>query len=99
MAGAALAAIFAVGVSVNPAHARTGCDSRATIIDGLKDVFQETPVAVGMEQSGNVVELLRARDGTSWTLVITRPDGISCIAAAGEHWNEIEQARSTEVPS
>jgi len=98
-----VAAVLAVpGVSVfpaAPAHAQTGCDSRAAVIEGLKQTFQENPVAIGVEQSGNLVELLTADDGDSWTLVVTRPDGISCIAAAGENWSEIQGKTEEGAPS
>lgn len=34
-------------------------------------------------------ELLTTRDGKTWTMLMTRPDGTACVIAAGEAWDEI----------
>ena len=39
--------------------------------------------------SGNVIELLRSKDGSTWTLLMTYPNGTSCVLRAGEYWEDI----------
>jgi hypothetical protein len=36
-----------------------------------------------------VVELLISSDGT-WTILVTKPNGIACVAAVGEEWHDLE---------
>lgn len=100
--GTSIMAIAGVVLSAGtpaPAQAQTGCDSRASIVDQLRDDYREAPVAYGLEQSGSVVEVLISENGQSWTVLITRPDGITCIAAAGQHWQEVESAPIGETES
>lgn len=40
---------------------------------------------MGLTNTGAVVELLQSGDG-SWTLIMTMPNGFSCLMAAGQHW-------------
>ncbi len=37
------------------------------------------------------MEVLSTRDGDTWSIIITTPKGMSCLAAAGEGWHMIEQ--------
>ncbi len=49
----------------------------------LDRIHGEVPVALRMQESGGVVELLTSKSGGSWTIVLTTPDGTSCQVAAG----------------
>ncbi len=51
--------------------------------------FSETPVAIAIANNGALIELYAKRDKSSWTLVMTRPSGLSCVLVAGEDWNEL----------
>ncbi len=42
-------------------------------------------VAMGLVSNGSINEVLASKDG-SWTIIVTRPDGMSCVVAAGEAW-------------
>jgi hypothetical protein len=49
--------------------------------------YQEQSVGLGLGNTGEAVyELFVAESGT-WTILITQPDGISCIAAHGDNWS------------
>ncbi len=49
----------------------------------------ETPIALGLEKRGDVVEIFSSGDGATWTMVFTRPDGETCLVASGEAWQAI----------
>ncbi len=51
--------------------------------------FSEAPVAIAIANNGALIELYAKRDQSSWTLVMTRPGGLSCVLVAGEEWNEL----------
>ena len=57
----------------------------------LGAVDDEAPVAVGVTNNGGLVEVLSTGDGNTWSMIITSPQGISCLVAAGEGSRLIER--------
>ena len=51
----------------------------------------EEPVAVGLATNGGVIEVLASPDGKTWTAIIAMPDGTSCLIAAGQGWETVQQ--------
>ena len=43
-------------------------------------------MGVGIGASGEALYELFVADTGTWTILVTRPDGTSCIAASGESW-------------
>ena len=46
----------------------------------------EMSVARGLGANGRMVEIYATDDGTTWTMVVTTPDGQSSVVASGEAW-------------
>jgi hypothetical protein len=65
------------------------CQPRASLIAGLQDSYGETPRAIAVTLTGNVVELLRSDEQRTFTIIVTTPDGMSCLLAAGRDWESI----------
>ena len=65
------------------------CDQRARVIGHLAQKYQETPVAIGVTTSGGMVEVLTTGDGGTWTIILSNPNGTSCLVAAGEGWRAL----------
>ena len=86
------AALFVVTSSSPAAAQKELCIKRPKIIRHLAKKFSETPVAIGLSRSGGVIELLSSAKGGSWTIIITTPDGNSCMIAAGENWETVTTA-------
>jgi hypothetical protein len=83
-----LAGVVALPFTV-PADARqVTCADRAELIDWLGETFDETQRAFGLSQSGGVLELYAAENGT-WTVILSMPSGKSCIITAGEAWTQL----------
>ncbi|MCC7047262.1 MAG: hypothetical protein IT562_11170 [Alphaproteobacteria bacterium] len=84
---------LALALLAMPAEAqqRPACGDRSDLLAQLKDKYQETPTGFGMTGQGSVVELITSEQGT-WTLVLTYPNGRSCLMATGEGW-ELWRAR------
>ena len=68
------------------AGAQGPCDQRDAVLGLLADRFQERPVAIGVTSEGNLVEVLTDADGGTWTIIVTSPDGESCLILSGEGW-------------
>ena len=61
------------------------------MLELLSKKYSEAPVAVGVTNNGGLVEVLSTGDGNTWSMIITSPQGMSCLVAAGEGWRLIER--------
>ncbi|PKR56332.1 hypothetical protein [Thalassospira lohafexi] len=73
-----------------PIFAQPVCGDRSKVIASLSAKYAEEPVAFGVTKNGGVIEVLKAPDGQTWTILFTYPTGPSCIVASGEAWQELE---------
>ncbi len=73
----------------SPATAQMVCAERDKFLKRLGNGYAEAPVAMGLTSDGTVLEVLTSTKGT-WTIIITKPSGQSCIVASGEAWEQIE---------
>ena len=63
------------------------CVDRARFIERLKQRYQERQVSNGINYNGVVVEVFTSEQG-HFTILATTPDGISCLIATGDNWQE-----------
>ena len=95
---AAAAALIACAVLSSTAAAQAAganppCSPRQAIIDRLANKYAETSVAIGMASNGGVLEVLAANEeGSSWTIIVTMPNGMSCLLAAGKNFEMLQGA-------
>lgn len=75
-----------LGVFSCQAAAQLMCGVRSEVVDQLLNHYGETRAALGIVNDGSVIERLTSENGLTWTLIITRPNGTSCLIAAGTHW-------------
>ncbi len=87
--GAALLLMLGTWIGTTPAAAQTVCMNRADVLEQLSSKYAETPISLGLAKSGDVVEIFSSGDGDTWTMVLTRPDGKTCLVASGEAWQAI----------
>ena len=64
------------------------CNKREVISAALADQFGETLIARGITTNDFLVEVFAAPTST-FTIVVTTPSGISCVMAAGQHWENL----------
>jgi hypothetical protein len=69
------------------------CGKRDDIVSRLESGYQEFNSAMGMSTNGGLVELYTSENGT-WTLMLSQPDGVSCLIAAGENWESLKLPKS-----
>jgi hypothetical protein len=87
---AGLAAGFLMAATA-AASAQSACLPHGKLVDLLDGRYSEQRIAVGLESNGRLFEIFSTTDGATWTMVITTPDGASCIVAAGLEWHEPKQ--------
>ncbi len=88
LAATALAVAPVVGLRAT-AFAQSVCTTRGEVTKQLDSRYSEAPVAIGLAKSGGVIEVFATTDGSTWTIIITMPDGTSCMMAAGEAWENL----------
>jgi hypothetical protein len=67
---------------------RPFCGQRDEIVAALEKTYREARRAVAMQNAGVVIEIFASTETGTWTLLATRPDGVTCAMAAGEAWRE-----------
>jgi len=87
---------LALAVLATPAVAEPVCGSRAEVVETLAGQFSETLMGAGLSQ-GVLLELWTAEGGKTWTLVVTSPEGKTCIATAGANWVTVKQKFGPEL--
>ncbi len=67
------------------------CDERAKLLRYVARQYSQLPVLRFLTFDGKVVEVLAAEDG-NWTMVVTRPSGLTCAVGSGSGWIEMSEA-------
>lgn len=78
-----------VGASPTAAQAAT-CAPRDAIIERLKIGYGEGPAGFGIQSSGQLIEIWAAPGTGTWTVLMSRPDGKTCVVATGTDWQHLE---------
>ena len=93
----------ALAVAAGPLAATPG--SLADLLDGFQPAchtdVEIKPVAdgavrrrsrrrSGLQSNGALIQVFASKDGMTWTIISTRPDGVSCIVALGQHWEALQ---------
>ncbi len=85
-----IASILTVSLISSSVNAqRNDCGPRKDVIEFLMKKYKETPVTVALSKDGRLLELFTTKNGETWTIVKTRPDGIACLMDAGTDWQEL----------
>jgi predicted methyltransferase len=86
-----LAAAFLWTAAALAALADAPCGPREMFIEQLADRYGEGTAVTGIDANGSVMEIL-ANSGTgTWTMILTTPEGVTCLVVVGE---ALEIARS-----
>ncbi len=87
----ALALALLLGLRA-PASAQAACTTHAEVTRQLDGRYAESPIAIGLASTGSVVEVFASGDGSTWTIVMTMPNGTSCVVVNGEAWEQGHRA-------
>jgi hypothetical protein len=91
-----LVAVLATGVvfggASEVAAQGSSCAERAAIVESLNNKYGEIRQSVGLNQSNGVVEVFASPETGTWTILLTMPNGMSCLMAAGKSWENVANA-------
>lgn len=74
----------------SPAMAQTRCADRDHITKRLKEKYGERFAGAGMQDARSIFEIWVSDETGTWTIIMSRPNGQSCVMAAGENWRHIQ---------
>ena len=79
-----------IGWSAFPsaAQAQMLCGPRSVVVANLEKGYSERPISMGLASNGAIIEVFVSEKGT-FTIVMTRPNGLSCLMVAGENWEDL----------
>lgn len=83
-------ALGATAVTATAAGAQSAaCGSREEMTERLKRTFGEAQTGLGLVSAASVIEVWSSKETGTWTILMTDPDGQSCLVAAGEAWKTV----------
>ena len=92
------ALVFGAAALAPPVDAQVPrCLPRADLIETLEHKFNEHLTGGGLQNPQQLIELWTSPDSGSFTVFITKPDGVSCIMATGQYWNSSENPADEDV--
>src|SRR5262249_21778932 len=79
-------AMAMISLNAASATAQVVCGKRTEILSGFAKAYHEVEQAIGIADSGGLIEVLVSPTGT-WTMIVTKPGGLTCIIGSGRDWN------------
>lgn len=67
---------------------QSNCADRQHVVNKLESGYGETFVGGGLQNASRVFEVWLSEDKGTWTILMTRADGKTCIMASGTNWRE-----------
>lgn len=78
-------------LAVSQAGAQGKCYPRPQAIAALTEQYSESRRSIGLASQGRVMELW-ASEGGSWTITVTMPNGMTCLVASGQAFEQLDEA-------
>ncbi len=69
-------------------HAQANCADRETVVSKLESSYGETFGGGGLQNAQQILEVWFSEEKGTWTVLMTRADGKSCIMASGTNWRD-----------
>lgn len=84
--------IGAMMLAANQSNAQTGnCADHAQVVERLGDRYGESRQSIALNNDNSVVEVFASKDTGSWTITVTQPGGLTCLVAAGQAYQYLNE--------
>lgn len=87
---AAAALVLAIASDAN-AQGRN-CGPRDMVVTRLAEGYGETRQSMGLGTNNAVIEVFASSDTGSWTITVTQPNGVTCLVASGQGYEQLAEA-------
>ncbi len=72
-----------------PVSSQTRCGQRSILVEYLFERFGEVPHAIGLASDNSLMEVFASEATGTWSVLMTRPGGPSCLVSAGSAYQSI----------
>lgn len=69
-------------------QAQQNCAERTLVVEKLEARYGEVFAGGGLQNAERVFEVWFSQEKGTWTILMTRADGQTCIMASGTNWHE-----------
>lgn len=69
-------------------NAQSNCAARDRVVQSLQSSYGEAFAGGGMQNAERIFEVWFNEDKGTWTILMTKADGKTCIMASGTNWRE-----------
>lgn len=91
--GAIAIAVTAMPLAADPTTTRNkACAPHAAVVEKLARDYGESRQSIGLGRDNAMMEVFASRDTGSWTITVTRADGITCLIASGQAFEVYSEA-------
>ena len=93
------ALVFGTLALAPPVHAQSICADRNIIVERLKSGFHESYQGAGLQSTTSLIEIWSSDETGSWTMLLSKADGTSCVIASGVNWQFNQEAEVAGIAS
>lgn len=79
-----LLSLLALALPTPLAAQAATCTDHATMVQRLAEGWRESRQAIGLGADNAVVEVYASAETGTWTVLVTRPGGPTCLVASGD---------------
>lgn len=84
--------------TLNPAYSNpANCARRSQMVEKLKERFGESRQSIGLTPGGQALEFFAHPEKGTWTILLTMPNGTSCMMASGHAYQAIKEPEGQGV--
>ena len=84
--------LIAVTASAASAQSTRNCAPRDTVVERLASKYGESRQSMGLGANNAVVEVFASDESGTWTITVTAPNGLTCLVASGQAFEELAEA-------
>ena len=92
----AASGLIALTSGVASAQNTQNCAPREAVVDRLASGYGETRQSMGLGANNHVVEVFASNETGTWTITVTMPNGLTCLVASGQAFEEQAEALPTD---
>ncbi len=86
-------------LAATPASAQMVCGDRDSIVEQLETRYGETRRSLGLQRGRGVVETWANDETGTWSIVVTTPQGMTCLMAAGDAFQAETLTKASDTPA
>lgn len=90
MKGIILTSLLAISPAT--AFAQQNCAPREQVVQQLAEKYGESRQSFGLAANNAVMEVFANLEGGSWTITVTMTNGITCMVASGQAFENTTEA-------